>query len=170
MSGSRSKKYSLVSSWKKKSRSVLPSKVSGYLSNVFRQVWNLEPLTFKMIRPSWPRLFSRGGGGIGALATGIHPMAAARANGSHAATPAAMLTQCARPGATESGFALTNPPCAERTSGEKQSAITWRWNFNEGYCSRAVEHCRVSHVIYQDQSIRMERRNYSEPRTEWWCM
>lgn len=51
-------------------------------------------------------------------------MAAARANGSHAATPAAMLTQCARPGETEAGFALTDPARTERTSGETQCAIT----------------------------------------------
>lgn len=92
MSGSRSKKYSLVSSWKKKSLSELPSKVSGYLSKVVRHVWNLVPLTLRMMSPSWGFFFSWGGTGIGVLATGIHPMAAARAKGSHAATPAAMLT------------------------------------------------------------------------------
>ncbi|TNN82088.1 hypothetical protein EYF80_007734 [Liparis tanakae] len=49
--------------------------------------------------------------GIGVLATGIHPMAAARANGSHAATPAAMLA-CN----LQSQIKISFPPSPEQMS------------------------------------------------------
>lgn len=94
MSGSRSKKYSLVSSSKKNSRSLDPRSVSGYLSTVFLHVSNFRPETLIINFSS--SLFLRslviGGAGSGLFAIGTQPMAAARANGSHAATDAMVKT------------------------------------------------------------------------------
>lgn len=53
---------------------------------------------------------------------------------------------------------------------ERHNALLLDVKFKEDYFSRVAEHCTVSHNIYQDQSIRLARWNYSERRMEWWCM
>lgn len=92
ISGSRSKKYSQVSSSKKNSRSVEPRSVSGYFSSVFLQVSNRRPDTLMSIFSSsgLRRSFNTGGGGRGLAAMGTQPTAAARANGNQAAATEAM--------------------------------------------------------------------------------
>lgn len=89
ISGSRSKKYSQVSSSKKNSRSVEPRSVSGYFSSVFLHVSNRRPDTLMSIfSSSGLRLsFNTGGGGRGLAAMGTQPTAAARANGNQAGKP-----------------------------------------------------------------------------------
>lgn len=86
ISGSRSKKYSQVSSSKKNSRSVEPRSVSGYFSSVFLHVSNRRPDTLMSIFSSsgLRRSFRTGGGGRGLAAMGTQPTAAARANGNQA--------------------------------------------------------------------------------------
>lgn len=86
ISGSRSKKYSQVSSSKKNSRSVEPRSVSGYFSSVFLHVSNRRPDTLMSIFSSsgFRLSFNTGGGGRGLAAMGTQPTAAARANGNQA--------------------------------------------------------------------------------------
>jgi len=55
--------------------------------------WNLWPLTLTNRISSEREDLSTGGLGMVFLASGSHPTAAARANGSHVATPAAILDQ-----------------------------------------------------------------------------
>lgn len=80
MSGSRSKKYSLLSSSKKNSRSLLPRRVSGYFSKVLRHVSNRWPEILIVSFSSSERLdcFTIGAGGSGFVAIGTQPIAAGK--------------------------------------------------------------------------------------------
>uniref|UniRef100_A0A915KFS5 Uncharacterized protein n=1 Tax=Romanomermis culicivorax TaxID=13658 RepID=A0A915KFS5_ROMCU len=101
ISGSLSKKYSCISSSKKKSFSLLPNKVSGNFSNVLRQVSKRRPLTlinnFSSLTLSIGKFFGltaeTGALGIDALLTGTQPMAAALANGNQAAMEAMFMAK-----------------------------------------------------------------------------
>ena len=99
--------------------------MSGYYSSVLRHVSNLRPDTFIRSFSSSGRLLSlgMGGAGSGLLAMGTHPMAAALAKGSHAATEAMLCGGMLR--------------CRERTLHAHylgQSGPTWSTVITSRFC------------------------------------
>ena len=128
----------MFTSTKKTSLSLEPSNESGYFSRVVCQVSNLRPDMLTMSRSSSAFCLdvTAGGGGRGLVAMGTQPMAAALANGSHAATEAMLLGAMVQ--VTDSWMKLPSlssgkPPILSRQRHFENSAVTtmtfsFTWN------------------------------------------
>jgi hypothetical protein len=115
-----------------------------------------------------------GGGGRGCVAMGTHPMAAARANGSHAATEAmlcgAMVPQPASAASLRTltiTLALTTPSSCEQYT-EKQHQYfgrrNYKWNIreNQEISTGNPQAYFVTHILYRflNSRILLRAKNY----------